>query len=422
MPADELAEVIKFFFKIIDKEPGQSDNIKKPNKNIMSNMMKINLHDCSDILDGLIKMNELHLLTEIVEVTEKNNAVIIEEYKIIDRYLRASSEFYKYQLGNIIYRRYDEYNEYNPVYFFDVLIRLFFSDKNEMSNECLEYSWKLIYNQCMKEVDKYRTFYRNILFSDICTWAICQYSALYIKRDSESAPNQKEHLEQIYKLLLKVIENVSITPVCSKEKGDVLKIITEFFLLCEYRNTRVFQVEVLDPLLEAERTDPEEPYIAKDGIIIDKERLKEIIFEGNKEKSTMFDANYELLIKGMKRFNHDLMAKYSFDERHLKAIYREMFLEKEKFHKKTAYSIFKDYACMNNHNIDEEEIYFIRQKINAGLYRECGKWELFKIRTKIERALYDLSFKILSNLEEGKVRDNLIIQYKPIFEALNNII
>jgi len=156
--------------------------------------------------------------------------------------------------------------------------------------------------------------------------------------------------------------------------------------------------------------------------VLDIKELKEIITEGDeKEKTVRFKEKLEMSWRYC-----EFLQKYAgrqllpFYLQHIKVIYKEIFIDKMKFNKRTAHTIMLDLEERVRKDLDaqkslghDRESYFLLEKINRGFYREKGNLSMYNHMGDIRIAYYSKILKIYQfmNIEEALCYMKRFIEY-----------
>jgi len=149
-----------------------------------------------------------------------------------------------------------------------------------------------------------------------------------------------------------------------------------------------------------ERTNPDEMYsllTVWKPYKLNMYGIQKIFAEDVDVKRTTFSEQYSNLKKGIDLFNWKVNRGIQQDLISQKAFYREIYLDKTKYNRKTSKHIFNQF--LKTGKMNTVDYYFIDEKINMGMFREYGLIEEFWLKNEFQDNLYYLVALALAQLK-----------------------
>lgn len=146
-----------------------------------------------------------------------------------------------------------------------------------------------------------------------------------------------------------------------------------------------------------------------------------IFLEGATKGKRAFRENFKKCHKFIDLFNEVTKRNLQHDEITLKAIYRQLVLEKTTRNKRQSITTFNEF--IRNKKLDSKaEYYFIDEKINFGIYRERGAIKEFFAKNKLQEKLYEFSTLLLTRLDPTEIVQEAQKDYSELFSLLETLI
>lgn len=355
---------------------------KSPERQIIANMKKIDVdRDYYNFILQDENINELNIqMFNQLDGWEPYN---IDEYMLLNRVLIKNTD------SSIL----DILKELN--YKNEYLIRLFI-------DEIQKFKVLGIGFECNQYIKNY---------IDYVSDGILQF--LNYKIIAKPQINASELLEKLSSNLLYISEKID-NQLDKKRKlqsklGNLdAEKVTRYFSLYRTHYSKFYELLNIYDILQLEMdenkklfTPLNKRYLVSKDLISEDEivNLKEIITEG------IHSYDYNEKLKLTRRFI-DIMQIYGFrncfsnSPQDLKVYYRELFMSSITYRNKQAATIIKDYINkIDTTNIIESfekqsHYLFISTKISRGYFREKGLLDLYSLRIKFEKSLYDTLLKL----------------------------
>lgn len=355
---------------------------KSPERQIIANMKKIDVdRDYYNFILQDENLNELN--TKILNQLDGWEPYDIAEYMLSNRVLIKNT----YSSISDILKELNYKNEY--------LIRLFIDEIQKFKVLGLGFE----YNQYIKD------------YIDYASDGILQF--LNYKIIANTKINASDLLEKLASNLRYISERID-NQLDEKRKfqsklGNLdAEKITRYFSLYRTHYSKFYELLNIYDILQLEMDENKnlfaplnKRYFASKNLISEEEivNLKEIITEG------IHSYDYNEKLKLTRRFI-DIMQIYGFrncfsnSPQDLKVYYRELFMSNITYRNKQAATIIKDYinkidTTNKIESFEKQSHYlFVSTKISRGYFREKGLLDLYSLRIKFEKSLYDTLLKL----------------------------
>ena len=276
-----------------------------------------------------------------------------------------------------------------------------------------------------KEFDIWKPHYRAFLYMDTSLWIILQAVTNCIIWNSDvSCPI--EYLNQLSEKVEYLTKNKTIKSVPCSE--NIFMTYSEFLLYPSFCSKFMENILALKQLQDSctDNKPPEKEY----SLITDSGAIKKlttvaqrcsIFLEGDTKGKRAFRENLKKCHEFIDLYNEVTKRNLGHDEITLKAIYRQLVLEKTRRNKRQSITTFNDFI-RNRKFRSKEEYYFINEKINFGMYRERGKVKEFFAKNELQEKLYELSTLLLTRLDPTEIIQEAQKDYSELFSLLETLI
>lgn len=144
--------------------------------------------------------------------------------------------------------------------------------------------------------------------------------------------------------------------------------------------------------------------------------VKDKIIEGEKVLDRTYLKNYNLIRNGIGKYSSATFRNVPENLVHTKAFYRAVNLDKTKFRRRTAKTIFSE--ILAGKTTKKSDFYFLNERINMAICREHGMLQEFFALNELQEQLYYLVCVSLAQLEP----DAILKSFDKFFEPLKQII
>ena len=414
---DNLQKLFTFYLDYFRNEkPGEPPG-QKPSPDVRKakyNSNKIDLLASTKLLDQVMLLAEKycnanidHTNDNVDKYVDKYNNYYAYYQQTVRTYIQTCSKLYLVILKN----RKDK-NAFKKYFIFT---RLAF----EKIWECTELQ------ELEKDFNIWKPHYRTLLYMDISLWLILQAVTNCIIWNKELSCSI-ESLNQLCEKVDCLNKNKTIKSVPCSE--NIFMTYSEFLLYPLFSSKFMEDILVLKQLQDSctDNKPPEKEYslITDSGAIKKLTTVTErcsIFLEGATKGKRAFRENFKKCHKFIDLFNEATKRNLQHDEITLKAIYRQLVLEKTTRNKRQSITTFNEFI-RNKKFGSKAEYYFIDEKINFGIYRERGAIKEFFAKNKLQEKLYEFSTLLLTRLDPTEIVQEAQKDYSELFSLLETLI
>ncbi len=403
---DNLEKLCTFYLDYM-RNPDAGPNVRK----VKSNLTKIRLSADTELADQTMLLAEKYCNVTIDH--ENNNVDKYNEYysfyqQSVRSYIEISSKMYLVDLKNK-----KDKNILKKYFIFRYLAFEKIWESTEL--EELQAPFNIWYSP-----------YRSFLYIDISLWIILQAVTHCIIWNKEVSCAM-EYLNQLCEKVESLKTNRNIKNVACAE--NIFTTYSEFLLFPSFKSRLMEDILVLKQLQDccSDNEPPKEEY----SLITDSGEIKKltnaqrchIFLEGDDKGKRAFNDNLKKCHEFIDLYNSVTTRHLQHDEITLKAVYRELVLEKTKRNEKErqGITILNDFI-RNGKFRSKAEYYFINEKINFGMYRERGAVKEFFAKNELQEKLYELATLLLTLLEPMEIFQEAQKDYSQIFSLLTSLI
>lgn len=247
--------------------------------------------------------------------------------------------------------------------------------------------------------------------------SILQYVISVIKCSS-ICTDKCEIIDRINSILLKCIEEEEVLAVKPAET-----ISETMFMLYSYYYIRDKFLEdtqkINHIMIESEKRDmPRLEYSILNDNLTERsiKSIKKIFSEGEDVKERTLITHIDNCDEGILKINPKCGRYIARDLHSLKAMYREIYVDKTKYNRRTSQRIFNEF--LESDEIRVDDYYFLNEKINLGLFREHGWINEYYRKNALQENLYALVSLILARLNP----DDIVNSFDKVLDEISEVI
>jgi len=242
------------------------------------------------------------------------------------------------------------------------------------------------------------------LYIDLCCRYILHKLIDYLKDTKIHIQVKRNKVDELNEIAKKMCMEFSRNKIMLAENAE-FKMEKELFQILAFyyiRDKFLMDTAILKYITQncGERTNPDEMYsllTVWKPYKLNMYGIQKIFAEDVDVKRTTFSEQYSNLKKGIDLFNWKVNRGIQQDLISQKAFYREIYLDKTKYNRKTSKHIFNQF--LKTGKMNTVDYYFIDEKINMGMFREYGLIEEFWLKNEFQDNLYYLVALALAQLK-----------------------
>lgn len=409
---------IKYAMPIIDFEKPINANQQKLFEFYLDYMRNSN--------DRKVKNNSTKIdLTANTELTDKAMARAEEECNVTVYHQGNNVEFYKK-----LYAHYQQTARLNITTWEKEYIKLLKQHSKDVSlNQILIFRRSALekifsFNEILEiehDFGIWKDHYHTQLYIDLSCYSILQTvtNALTNKR--------LKFTVDFIQPLNEVLDNLTheVEPVKCSENAFMT--YSEFLLFFVFRTHFLEDIDTLKFIVESspDIQNPKKEY----SLITDNGNFKKILpseryhiyLEGEEKYKRSFNSNFKKCNEFVDKYNHETGRKLKQNDITLKAIYRQIILEKTTQNRRQSKTIMNDFL-KNKKFRNLSEYYFINEKINLGMYREYGLFNEFLKKNEFQQKLYAYINILLTRLNPSDILKTAREDFNKIYFVLESIL